>query len=138
MISADGFPARISASICGMITRLGTGRVWSEAITTIFRFPATSSRRRGDPMGCAIAVRTSSSPDMGGLYPCMPERSTPARCPSSISTATVSRPYGRMIFSDVIMSIPFLSCCIQHVMDIVAFMVLCLNCRRIEQERFSP
>ena len=44
------------------MSRLGTGRVWSEMIMTQFRFPFASSERRGESIGCSIASRTIALP----------------------------------------------------------------------------
>ncbi len=61
VISAWGFPSRISRSMNGMICLLGTGRVWSEHMITTFCFPAASSESLGDPIGCSMASCTISS-----------------------------------------------------------------------------
>ena len=51
----------------GIMKRLGTGLVWSDAITTTLRFPAAKSRRRGEPTGFSIDSRTSSAALFGAL-----------------------------------------------------------------------
>lgn len=60
--SMSGFPSRSSSSMLGMISRLGTGRVWSEMMITQFFFPRASSLRRGLSIGLSIARRTISLP----------------------------------------------------------------------------
>ena len=68
VISAAGFPLRISRSRTGIIILLGTGRVWSLAMTTTCRFPAASSASGLLPMGCITARSTSSSSVASGTY----------------------------------------------------------------------
>ena len=67
-----GLPSRSSRSMLGRMSRLGTGRVWSEIMMTQFFLPRASSESRGEPMGASIAARTISAPGA-------PERSPPTR-----------------------------------------------------------
>ena len=61
----------------GRISRLGTGRVWSEMMMVQRFFPAASAARPGVPIGDAMASSTSS---------------LPVRSLFSSSTREVSRP----------------------------------------------
>ena len=65
VMSASGLPLRISASICGTITLLGTGRVWSLAMRTTFFLPSAMTLSFGVPMGLASASLTSSTGLLG-------------------------------------------------------------------------
>ena len=47
VMSAWGLPRRMAASIGGIMIRLGTGRVWSLAMMTIFSFPSANSQVSG-------------------------------------------------------------------------------------------
>ena len=58
---AWGLPFWISSNNSGAITCVGTGRVWSLTIITIFFLPRASSCSFGVPTGAAIARRTSSA-----------------------------------------------------------------------------
>jgi hypothetical protein len=50
-----------------MITRLGTGRVWSLAMMTIFFLPFTSSASGAEPIGFANASSTRADSLLGAL-----------------------------------------------------------------------
>ena len=92
--SISGLPSRSSASMAGRISRLGTGRVWSEMMMTQFFFPRASSRRRGLSTGLSIAARTISPPLPSAFSSPMREVSTGAP-PSSYSIKLL--PYGMRI-----------------------------------------
>ena len=78
----------------GRISRLGTGRVWSETMTTQFFLSRASSRSRGLSMGSAIDARTISTPLPAALSSPMREVRTGAP-PSSYSIKLF--PYGMRI-----------------------------------------
>ena len=56
----------------------GTGRVWSEMMTTQLFFPLASSRSRGEPIGLSSALRTISRPSPSAFNSPMRDSMTPA------------------------------------------------------------
>ena len=92
--SAHGFPARISFKRSGSVILLGIARVWSLVTSTIFLFPAASSRSRFVPMGCSSACLTSSASPAGGVYAWMRALRTAFSAPSSTCSGRVPLSYG--------------------------------------------
>jgi hypothetical protein len=67
VILAPGLPFLISASMGGIITLLGTGRVWSLHIITTFFLPSAITLSFGVPIGFSSARITSSCGEYSGL-----------------------------------------------------------------------
>ena len=84
-MSISGFASRMRRRRIGIVTRLGTGRVWSLVMMTMRFLPLTSSSSLGLPMALSRARSTISDCVPGCSLPSGWDSSTPRKFSSGTS-----------------------------------------------------